>query len=145
FGRTPAASSFLRIPLVIPYVVFGISLLLFFHAAGIPRSILTVAIGHIVISLPYAILVLVPRLDQIDVALEEAAADLGASPLQTFRLIVLPLILPAVVSAFLIAFTTSFHEYAVASFVVGPRIPFPASLSSALRFPSQLPQVAAFA
>jgi len=145
FAPKAAVSALLLSPLVIPYVVFGISLLLFFHAAGIPRSILTVAIGHIVISLPYTILVLVPRLDQIDVALEEAAADLGASPLQTFRLIVLPLILPAVVSAFLIAFTTSFDEYALASFVVGTRITFPVYLYSALRFPSQLPQVIAVA
>ena len=145
FAAKAAVSALLLSPLVIPYVVFGISLLLFFHAAGIPRSILTVAIGHIVISLPYTILVLVPRLDQIDVALEEAAADLGASPLQTFRLIVLPLILPAVVSAFLIAFTTSFDEYALASFVVGTRITFPVYLYSALRFPSQLPQVIAVA
>jgi spermidine/putrescine transport system permease protein len=145
FAAKAAVSALLLSPLVIPYVVFGISLLLFFHAAGIPRSILTVAIGHIVISLPYTILVLVPRLDQIDVALEEAAADLGASPLETFRLIVLPLILPAVVSAFLIAFTTSFDEYAVASFVVGTRVTFPIFLYSALRFPSQLPQVIAVA
>jgi spermidine/putrescine transport system permease protein len=145
FAAKAAVSALLLSPLVIPYVVFGISLLLFFHAVGIPRSILTVAIGHIVVSLPYTILVLVPRLDQIDVALEEAAADLGASPLQTFRLIVLPLILPAVVSAFLIAFTTSFDEYALASFVVGTRVTFPIYLYSALRFPSQLPQVIAVA
>lgn len=145
FAGKAAVSALLLSPLVIPYVVFGISLLLFFHAVGIPRSILTVVIGHIVISLPYTILVLVPRLDQIDVALEEAAADLGASPLQTFRLIVLPLILPAVLSAFLIAFTTSFDEYALASFVVGTRVTFPIYLYSALRFPSQLPQVIAVA
>jgi spermidine/putrescine transport system permease protein len=145
FAGKAAVSALLLSPLVIPYVVFGISLLLFFHAAGIPRSILTVVIGHIVISLPYTILVLVPRLDQIEVVLEEAAADLGASPFQTFRLIVLPLILPAVVSAFLIAFTTSFDEYAVASFVVGTRVTFPIFLYSALRFPSQLPQVIAVA
>jgi spermidine/putrescine transport system permease protein len=145
FPGKAAVSALLLSPLVIPYLVFGISLLLFFHAVGIPRSILTVAIGHIVVSLPYTILVLVPRLDQIDVALEEAAADLGASPLQTFRLIVLPLILPAVVSAFLIAFTTSFDEYALASFVVGTRVTFPIYLYSALRFPSQLPQVIAVA
>ncbi len=145
FAAKAAVSALLLSPLVIPYVVFGISLLLFFHAVGIPRSILTVAIGHIVVSLPYTILVLVPRLDQIDVALEEAAADLGASPFQTFRLIVLPLILPAVLSAFLIAFTTSFDEYALASFVVGTRITFPVYLYSALRFPSQLPQVIAVA
>jgi spermidine/putrescine transport system permease protein len=145
FPAKAAVSALLLSPLVIPYVVFGISLLLFFHAVGIPRSILTIAIGHIVVSLPYTILVLVPRLDQIDVGLEEAAADLGASPLQTFRLVVLPLILPAVVSAFLIAFTTSFDEYALASFVVGTRVTFPIFLYSALRFPSQLPQVIAVA
>ena len=143
-GRA-AISALLLSPLVIPYVVFGISLLLLFHTIGIPRSILTVVIGHVVISLPYTILVLVPRLEQIDVSLEEAAYDLGASRLRTFRSITLPLILPAVVSALLIAFTTSFDEYAVASFLVGPSTTFPIYLYSALRFPSQLPQVIAVA
>jgi spermidine/putrescine transport system permease protein len=145
FRGQAAVSALLLSPLVIPYVVFGISLLLLFHQLGVPRSLLTVVIGHVVISLPYTILVLVPRLDQIDVSLEEAAYDLGASRLRTFRSITLPLILPAVVSAFLIAFTTSFDEYAVASFVVGPRVTFPIYLYSALRFPSQLPQVIAVA
>jgi spermidine/putrescine transport system permease protein len=143
-GRS-AVSALLLSPLVIPYVVFGISLLLLFHQLGVARSLLTVVIGHIVITLPYTILVLVPRLDQIDVSLEEAAFDLGASRLRTFRSITLPLILPAVVSAFLIAFTTSFDEYAVASFVVGSRVTFPIYLYAALRFPSQLPQVIAVA
>ena len=145
FTGKAALSALLLGPLVIPYIVFGISLLLFFHAAGIPRSLLTIVIGHIVISVPYTILVLVPRLAQIDANLEEAAYDLGAGPFGTFRLIVLPLILPAIVSAFLIAFTTSFDEYAVASFVVGTRSTFPIYLYSALRFPSQLPQVIAVA
>jgi spermidine/putrescine transport system permease protein len=145
FRGKAAVSALLLSPLVIPYVVFGISLLLLFHTIGVPRSVLTVVIGHIVISLPYTILVLVPRLDQIDVSLEEAAFDLGASRLRTFRSITLPLILPAIVSAFLIAFTTSFDEYAVASFVVGTRVTFPIYLYSALRFPNQLPQVIAVA
>jgi spermidine/putrescine transport system permease protein len=87
----------------------------------------------------------VPRLEQIEEALEEAAYDLGANRLETFRLITFPLILPAVVSALLIAFTTSFDEYAVASFLVGTRSTFPIYLYSALRFPSQLPQVIAVA
>jgi spermidine/putrescine transport system permease protein len=143
-GKT-LVTAFLLSPLVIPFVVFGISLLLLFHTLGVPRSILTVVIGHVVISLPYTILVLVPRLEQIDVALEEAAYDLGAGPFGTFRTVTLPLILPAVVSAFLIAFTTSFDEYAVASFVVGTRETFPIYLYAALRFPSQLPQVIAVA
>jgi spermidine/putrescine transport system permease protein len=145
FRLKSAASALLLSPLVIPYVVFGIALLLLFHQIGISRSLLTVVIGHIVISLPYTILVLVPRLNQIDVSLEEAAFDLGASRLRTFRSITFPLIIPAVLSAFLIAFTTSFDEYAVASFVVGPRVTFPIYLYAALRFPSQLPQVIAVA
>jgi spermidine/putrescine transport system permease protein len=144
FGKA-AASAFLLSPLVIPYIVFGIALLLLFHTLGIQRSVLTVVIGHIVISLPYTILVLVPRLQQIDLSLEEAAYDLGAGPLATFRLVTLPLILPAVFSAFLVAFTTSFDEYAVASFVIGTRITFPIYLYAALRFPSRLPEVIAVA
>jgi spermidine/putrescine transport system permease protein len=145
FRGKSVASAFLLAPLVIPFVVFGISLLLLFHSIGVSRSILTVVIGHIVISLPYAVLVLVPRLEQIDASLQEAAYDLGASRLRTFRSVTLPLILPSIVSAFLIAFTTSFDEYAVASFVVGTRQTFPIYLYSALRFPSQLPQVIAVA
>jgi spermidine/putrescine transport system permease protein len=145
FRGKAAVSALLLSPLVIPYVVFGISLLLLFHQLGIQRGLLTVVIGHIVISLPYTILVLMPRLEQIDSSLEEAAYDLGASRMRTFRSITLPLILPAVVSAFLIAFTTSFDEYAVASFVIGTRVTFPIYLYSALRFPSQLPQVIAVA
>jgi spermidine/putrescine transport system permease protein len=111
----------------------------------VSRGIPTVVIGHIVITLPYTILVLVPRLEQIEEALEEAAYDLGANRLETFRLVTFPLILPAIVSALLIAFTTSFDEYAVASFLVGTRSTFPIYLYSALRFPSQLPQVIAVA
>jgi len=145
FRGRAVVSAVLLSPLVIPYLVFGVSLLLLFHQLGVPRSLLTVVIGHVVISLPYTILVLVPRLAQIDVSLNEAAYDLGASRLRTFRSITLPLILPAVLAAFVIAFTTSFDEYAVASFVVGPRVTFPIFLYSALRFPSQLPQVIAVA
>ena len=145
FRGRAVVSAVLLSPLVIPYLVFGVSLLLLFHQLGVPRSILTVVIGHVVISLPYTILVLVPRLTQIDVSLNEAAYDLGASRLRTFGSITLPLILPAVLAAFVIAFTTSFDEYAVASFVVGTRVTFPIFLYSALRFPSQLPQVIAVA
>jgi spermidine/putrescine transport system permease protein len=143
-GKSPV-SALLLSPLVIPYVVFGISLLLLFHALGISLSSLTIVIGHIVITVPYTILVLMPRLLQVDVSLEEAAYDLGAGPLRTFRSVTFPLILPAVVSAFLIAFTTSFDEYAVASFVAGSTQTFPIYLYSAVRFPNNLPQVIAVA
>ena len=133
-------------PLVIPFVVLGIAMLLLFHVLGFSPSLETVTIGHVVIVLPYTILVILPRLEQIDSALAEAAYDLGAGPLSTFRWITFPLILPAILSAFLIGFTTSFDEYAVASFLVpGNRLTFPVYLYSALRFPSRLPQVIAVA
>jgi spermidine/putrescine transport system permease protein len=139
------ATALLLSPLVIPFVVLGISMLLLFHVLGVQPSLLTVTTGHIVITLPYTILVLLPRLEQIDRALPEAAYDLGAGPLTTFRRITFPLILPAIVSALLIGFTTSFDEYAIASFLIGTRVTFPIFLYSALRFPSQLPQVIAVA
>lgn len=145
FRGQAVTSALLLSPLVIPYVVFGVSLLLFFHWIDVDRGIKTVVVGHIVISLPYTILVLVPRLERVDVSLVEAARDLGAGRLRTFRSIVFPLILPAIVAAFLIAFTASFDEYAVASFVVGTDPTFPIYLYGALRFPSRLPQVIAVA
>ena len=138
-------TALLLAPLVIPFVVLGIAMLLLFHVLGVSPSLLTVGAGHIVISLPYTILVLLPRLEQLDDSLEEAAYDLGAGPFGTFRWVTFPLILPAIVSAFLIAFTTSFDEYAVASFLIGTRETFPIFLYGALRFPSQLPQVIAVA
>jgi spermidine/putrescine transport system permease protein len=145
FRGRGAATTVLLVPLVIPLIVLGLSLFLLFHVLGVQLSILTIAVGHVVITIPYTILVLMPRLAQIDSALGEAAYDLGAGPLTTFRRVTLPLILPAVVSAFLIAFTTSFDEYAVASFLAGSRQTFPLYLYTALRFPSQLPQVIAVA
>ena len=145
FRGMAAVSALLLSPLVIPYIVFGISLLLFFHSLGVGLSFVTLTIAHIVLSVPYTILVLLPRLEQIDSSLEEAARDLGATRFGTFRLILLPLILPAVVSAFLIALTVSFDEYAVASFVAGSQTTFPIYLYGALRFPSRLPEVIAVA
>ena len=143
-GKSPV-SALLLSPLVIPYVVFGISLLLLFHTLNVGTGIKTIVVGHIVITLPYTILVLMPRLQQVDVSLEEAAYDLGASRFRTFRSVTFPLILPAVVSASLIAFTTSFDEYAVASFVNGSTTTFPIYLISAFRSPHNLPQVIAVA
>jgi spermidine/putrescine transport system permease protein len=132
-------------PLVIPLVVLGTSLLILFNAIGLPFSLLTIAIGHIVIALPFAILTLVPRLERIPEYLEEASRDLGAGWLTTFRQITFPLMLPAIVSAFLLSFVISFDELIVASFVAGDQVTFPVYLYSQLRLPRQLPQVIAVA
>jgi spermidine/putrescine transport system permease protein len=132
-------------PLVIPLVVLGISLLILFNAAGVPLSPFTAAIGHVVIAMPFAILTMVPRLERIPAALEEASRDLGASSMQTFRMITFPLLAPALISAFLISFTISFDELVIASFLAGDQATFPVYLYSQLRLPERLPSVIAVA
>jgi spermidine/putrescine transport system permease protein len=132
-------------PLVIPLVVFGISLLILFNAIGIPLSPFTIAVGHIVIALPFAILTMVPRLEKIPAELEEAARDLGADAGTAFRTITLPLLAPAVLSSFLISFVISFDEVVIASFVAGDEPTFPVYVFSQIRLPRQLPPVIAIA
>jgi spermidine/putrescine transport system permease protein len=132
-------------PLVVPEVVFGISLLILFNTVGMPLSPFTIAMGHIVIAFPYAILTLAPRLERMPVSYEEASLDLGASSFTTFRLVTLPLIAPAVLSAFVISFVISFDEVIVASFIAGEDPTFPIYLFSQIRLPRQLPPVIAVA
>jgi spermidine/putrescine transport system permease protein len=144
FGRG-GVSALLLSPLVVPYIALAIGLLVFFNETSLPLGIQSIAMGHIVVSIPYAILVLVPRLERLDARLEEAARDLGAGAMQTFRLITLPLLLPALVSAYLVAFVLSFDEIVIAYFVNGQVTTFPLYLFSALRFPALLPQIMAVA
>jgi len=146
FFAKPLVSGMLLAPLVIPLVVFGTALLILFNLISVvPFGPFTVAIGHVVISVPFAILTMVPRLERIPIALEEAARDLGASLWTTFRTITLPLLAPAVLSAFLISFTISFDEVVVVSFIAGDTTTFPLYLYSQLRLPRSLPQVIAVA
>jgi spermidine/putrescine transport system permease protein len=143
-GRAPT-SALLLSPLVIPYIALAIGLLVFFNEASVSLGVQTIVMGHVVVSIPYTILILAPRLERLDVRLEEASRDLGATTMQTFRLITLPLILPAIISGFLVAFVISFDEIVIASFVAGETTTFPLYLFSQLRFPTLLPQVIAVA
>ncbi|MDH4112442.1 MAG: ABC transporter permease [Actinomycetota bacterium] len=152
FGKS-AVSALLFSPLVVPYLVFGISLLVIFTAVDkflaastgsyIGLGLHAVVIGHVVVSLPYTVLTIMPLLERLSVDLEEAAKDLGADPWQSFRRVTLPLLMPAIVSAFMIAFTLSFDEYAIASFLAGETPTWPVYLFAQLRVPSQLPQLLA--
>jgi spermidine/putrescine transport system permease protein len=102
-----------------------------------------IVIGHVVLSLPFVILTVLPRLERIHVAVEEAARDLGAGGLDTFRRVTIPLLMPAIVSAYLIAFTLSFDEYALASFVAGQQATYPIFLYGQVRIGVGLPQMIA--
>ncbi len=132
------------IPLVIPYIVLAVGLVVLLHAFGIQTSLLAVLAGHIVISLPYSVLVILPRLRTLDPSISEAACDLGASEFRAFMLVTLPLLAPALFSSFLIAFTISFDEFAIASFLAPPGSPtYPVVLYSSSRTPALLPEVIA--
>ncbi|MCB1740092.1 MAG: ABC transporter permease subunit [Gammaproteobacteria bacterium] len=113
-------------PLVMPDVVIGLSLLLLFvfmqSFLGWPagRDELTIGIAHVTLGIAYACAIVRARLTTVDTTLEDAAADLGASPMVTFVTITLPLLAPGLVAAWLLAFTLSLDDLVIASFVSGP-------------------------
>jgi spermidine/putrescine transport system permease protein len=133
------------LPLIVPFIVLAEALLLLFSALHIERSLLTVGIAHTVVGLPYAFLIVISRLAGFDPSLEEAAMDLGANYPTTLRRIVLPIIAPAMVSAWLTAFTVSFDEFALALFLAGKDPTFPVYLYGQLRFATTLPVLIAAA
>jgi putrescine transport system permease protein len=124
-GRT-GFELLLTAPLVMPDVIIGLSLLLLFvsmeQIIGWPagRGFTTISIAHITFSLAYAAVVIRGRIGQLDPQLEEAAMDLGAKPFKVFLRITLPLLTPALISAWLLAFTLSLDDLVIASFVSGP-------------------------
>ncbi len=144
----PGRNFFLAVsamPMVIPYVVLGVALLILFAQWDVPLSLWTVGIGHVVINVPYAMLIVASRLAGFDANLEEAAMDLGETYWGTLRRVTLPMCAPAILSAFLSSFTTSFDEFAVSFFLIGNESTLPIYLYSQLRFPSRLPIIVTLA
>ncbi len=119
FGRT-LFSGMIYAPLVMPEVITGLSLLLLFIGIGLDRGILTIVLAHTTFSMCFVSVVVSSRLVTFDQSLEEAALDLGCSPAQAFRLVTLPIIAPAVISGWLLAFTLSLDDLVIASFTSGP-------------------------
>ena len=122
------------LPLIVPYIVLAVSLFLLFSVLNLDRSLLTVGIAHVVVALPYVLLIVGSRLAGFDANIEEAAMDLGADYPTTLRRIVIPTIAPAMISAWLTAFTVSFDEFALALFLAGTQPTFPVYLYGQLRF-----------
>jgi spermidine/putrescine transport system permease protein len=104
------------LPMVMPEILMGISLLVFFAAAGVPLGFTTVIIGHVTFCFPFVLVAVQARLRGLDPALEEAALDLGASPLQAFWHVIVPSLRPAIVAGGLMAFTLSWDELIVTFF-----------------------------
>ena len=113
-------SGMLYAPLVMPEVIIGLSLLLLFVAAGVDRGFWTIAIAHSTLTLCFVAVIVQSRLLQLDRSLEEAALNLGCPPLRTFFSVTLPLLMPALVSGWMLAFTLSLDDLVIASFTTGP-------------------------
>ena len=113
------------LPVINPEIVMGVSLMLLFlffeNTFGLMRGMFTVLVAHITFSLPYVILNVLPKLRQMDQNLFEAAQDLGCTPMQAFRKVVIPEIMPGIFSGFLMAFTFSLDDFIVTLFVSGPK------------------------
>lgn len=134
-------TGYIAIPVVMPWLLLGISLLLFFNVIKVPLSLFTVILSHISFDVPLVAVIVAARLHQFDPTLEEAARDLGAGPIETFRLVTLPIIAPAIVAAGIFAFSWSFDAFVVTHFVIGSQVTFPIWVWSALRYPKNLPVI----
>ncbi|HEY9038552.1 MAG TPA: ABC transporter permease [Roseovarius sp.] len=118
-GRT-LFSGMIYAPLVMPEVITGLSLLLLFIGLNIDRGVMTIVLAHTTFSMCFVSVVVSSRLVSFDQSLEEAALDLGCSQMQAFFLVTLPIIAPAVISGWLLAFTLSLDDLVIASFTAGP-------------------------
>jgi len=136
-GRFPGRmlfSGMIYAPLVMPEVITGLSLLLLFIAIGLDRGVVTIVLAHTTFSMCYVSVVVSSRLVSFDRSLEEAALDLGCTPFDAFKSVTLPIIAPAVISGWLLAFTLSLDDLVIASFTSGPSsTTLPIKIFSAVR------------
>ncbi len=109
----------LLLPMIMPDIVLGIALLIFFVGAGVTLGLMTIVIGHCTFLSCYVFVVVSARLATMDQTLEQASADLGASPLTTFRRVTLPLLMPGVIGGFLLAFIISLDDVVITYFIAG--------------------------
>jgi len=108
------------LPMVLPEVIIGISMLIFFSAINIPLGMITIFVAHTTFCLPFVFLMVLARLDEFDFSIIEAAHDLGATEKQTLFRIIIPAIMPGILSGFLMAVTMSLEDFVITFFVSGP-------------------------
>lgn len=135
FRHSDAVRIVATMPIMLPGILLGIALLIFFRRVlDLELSLLTVIAGHLVFTTPFVVLIVAARLQGFDRRLEWAAADLGASPVQTLRRVILPLISPAIVAGALISVTLSIDEFIISFFTVGPQVTLPLYIYTQIKF-----------
>ena len=143
FPGKGAILGLIMLPLVLPEIIVSISLLVVLLSLGVKLTILTVIIGHTLVCMPYATVILSTAFNALDRSLEEAAQDLGETRWNAFRLVILPLVMPGIVSSLLMSFTISLDEFIIAFFLAGNEPTLPTYIFSQLRFPKQIPMIMA--
>lgn len=133
FRGKGALNGLLLVPVVIPEIVIGISLLIVFSRAGISQGMLTLLIAHVTFCVPFVIFNVKARFDGYDVSLEEASVDLGASRLRTFFSITLPMLAPGITGGALLAFSLSIDDVIISYFVSGQTMTFPLLVFQSVR------------
>lgn len=141
-GRKPLFG-IIVIPLVVPGIILGIALLVMSNRIGVELSLFTIGASHLLITTPFATLIMISRLEGFDPNLEEASQDLGETGWMTFWRVTFPLALPGIVASLLLSFTESFDEFILAFFLSGTEATLPLYIWGQLRFPSRLPMVLA--
>ena len=141
-GRGPVIT-FIMTPLVIPGIIMGIALLVIVNMLGIEMSVYTIGLGHLLVSTPFSMLIMVSRLEGFDKNLEEASQDLGEGAWRTFWRVTFPLSVPGIIASLLLSFTISFDEFILAFFLGGQDITLPVYIWGQLRFPAKLPVILA--
>ena len=143
FPGKGGALGLIMMPLILPEIIVGLSLLVVLLAVGVRLSILTIIIGHTLICMPYAVAILTTAFSSLDRSLEEAAYDLGETKWSAFRLVILPLVMPGIISAMLMSFTISLDDFIIAFFMGGNEPTLPTYIFSQLRFPKSIPMIMA--
>jgi len=138
-----AVTGLIMLPLFIPEIILGISLLILLNALGVELGLPSVIVGHIILCTPFAMAVLSSRLDGFDRSLEEASMDLGETPWMTFWRVTFPLAAPGIISSLLLTFIVSFDEFLLSFFLTNQQPTLPVYIWSQLRFPNKLPSVLA--
>ncbi len=133
----------IMLPLVLPEMIIAMSMLVVLLAIGIDLSIFTIILGHVLICTPFAVAILSSSFQSLDNSLEEAAYDLGETPLSTFWLIILPLVMPGIISSLLICFTISLDEFIIAYFLGGNETVLSVYIYGQFRFPAKVPAIMA--
>jgi spermidine/putrescine transport system permease protein len=133
----------IMLPLVLPEIIVAMSLLVVLLAIGVPLSIFTIILGHVLIGMPFAVAILSSAFQSLDNSLEEAALDLGESSWSTFRLIILPLVMPGVMASFLITFTISIDEFIISNFLGSGKPVLSVYIFGQFRFPAKVPAMLA--